>query len=440
VRILILPYYAKSILPLGGYLMSTNTHTAPGSAPGAQPVRGRSLPQEYYTSDEIYHRDVQMYGCTQWLFVDHASRIPNPGNWLTYTFGDESIIVVRNRTGEINAFYNVCRHRGSLICTAESGMSRTLTCKYHAWTYDLDGSLKPPRYMPEDFEPAENSLHKCHVETYAGLIFVNLSPGEPPSFQDMIGDLRTFLDLHGFDRAKVARQQRWVVEANWKLNVENFFECYHCLSAHPTYTGVHDALKLMAFGAGAGSSGGELGSQYLEKLAEWEQQTKNSGLYTKMFADDENSRFFRSASRLPIREGCLTETLDGTPASTLMGEFTDYDGGQTGLSFNPTGTVHANNDFAILFRYTPMGPTKTELVVSWLVDQDAVEGQDYDVDKLAAVWSVTLSEDKTITENNQAGVKSRVYIPGVYSAQEERVSDFTRWYLNRLAEFEQRSD
>ncbi|MGQ4596406.1 SRPBCC family protein [Nocardia sp. R6R-6] len=407
--------------------------------PTATPIPGRSLPQQYYTSPEIFALDMQMYGTTQWLYVDHASRIPNPGNWLTYKFGDESVIIVRNRQGQINAFYNVCRHRGSLICTGESGTSRTLTCKYHAWTYDFDGNLKPPRFMPDDFDPAANGLQRCHVQTYADLIFINLSPGEPPRFEDMIGDLRPFLDLHGLDHAKVIKQERWLVEANWKLNIENFFECYHCLSAHPTYTGVHDELKMLAFGAGAGSAGGELAAQYAQKLAVWEKQVRERGMETHMFADDADSEFFRSASRLPIREGCLTETLDGTPASTLMGRFTAFDGGQTGLSFNPTGTLHGNNDFAILFRYTPIAPTKTELVTSWLVDLDATEGHDYDIDKISAVWAVTLGEDKTITENNQAGVMSRTYQPGVYSAQEERVASFTQWYLNRLDEFERRS-
>ena len=420
--------------------MSTALSNVADAGPSERPAAGRSLPQAYYVSEEIYRRDIKMYGSTQWLFVDHASRIPDPGTWFTYTFGDENIIVTRNRSGEINAFFNVCRHRGSLICTAESGKSRFLTCGYHSWTYELDGDLRPPRYMPDDFDPAENSLVKCHVEVYADLIFINFSPGAPPSFTDMMAELRPFLDLQGFDRAKVVKRQRWVVEANWKLNVENFFECYHCRSAHPTYTGVHDQMKMIAFGAGAGSAGGEIGEKYGVLLSDWEEKVKELGHHTEMFADDEYSAHFRSASRLPIKEGSVTETLDGRAASTLMGNFTDYDGGQTGLSFNPTGTIHGNNDFAILFRFTPMGPTRTELVVSWLVDEDAVEGEDYDVDNITAVWAVTLSEDKTITENNQAGILSSAYVPGVYSAQEQRIADFTRWYLNSLERFEAEQD
>lgn len=399
------------------------------------PTPGRSLPQEYYTSEAIYRRDIEMYGRSQWLFVDHVSRLADAGDWFTYRFGNESIIIVRDDNDEINAFYNVCRHRGSVICTTDSGSNKLLTCGYHAWSYDLRGELKQPRFMPADFDRTENSLAKCHIRVSDGFIFVNFAKDTPPDFEAMIGDLRPYLDLHSFETAKVAIRKRWVVEANWKLNVENFYECYHCRSAHATYTGVHDSMKMIAFGAGPGSSDGQIGSKYEVLLGKWEQETQAKGLFTGMFSDDINSPFFRSASRLPIKDGCLTETLDGTPASTLMGKFREFDGGQTAFSFNPTGVIHGNNDFAMSFRYTPLGALKTELEVLWYVDKDAVEGKDYELDKISAVWSVTLDEDKTITQDNQTGVLSSAYTPGVYSTQESRVADFTQWYLHRTRDY-----
>lgn len=401
-----------------------------------RPAEGRSLPQEYYVSGEWFRRDIEMYGSTQWLLVDHASEIPNAGDWLTYEFGDDSIIVVRNKEGDLNAFYNVCRHRGSIICPEGStGHKKLLTCRYHAWTYDLDGNLRPPRSMPEDFDKAENGLHRCHIRVHDGLIFINLAKGTPPDFEELIDELKPYLDLHEFQNAKVAVSKTWIVDANWKLNVENFLECYHCRSAHPTYTAVHDSMKLLAFGAGAGSSDDNVVGGYEERLKEWQNATNAKGIFTGIMSDGTASDFFRAAARLPIKEGSQSETLDGTAASTLMGKFREFDGGQTGISFNATGTIIANNDFAMMFRYTPVNALKTELVVSWLVHKDAVEGRDYDSEKVSGVWAVTLDEDKTITGNNQQGVLSSAYEPGVYSTQEQRIADFTQWYINRHERF-----
>lgn len=413
------------------------TATANSEFGNLRPAVGRSLPQEYYVSSEWFQRDVKMYGATQWLLVDHVSKIPSAGDWFTYEFGSNSIIVVRNKEGEINAFYNVCRHRGSILCAEGSaGKTKTLTCAYHSWSYDLDGNLRPPRSMPEDFDKKANGLVRCHIRVYDGLIFINLAKGNPPDFDVLIGDLKPFLDLHELQNAKVAYSKKWIIDANWKLNVENFLECYHCRAAHPTYTAVHDAMKLLSFGAGAGSSDKAVTNSFEARMKEWEAETNAKGIFTGIVVDGVDSDFFRAAARIPIKDGYKSETRDGTPGSTLMGKFREFDGGQTGVSFNATATIIANNDFALMFRYTPIDTLKTELVVSWIVHKDAVEGQDYDVEKISAVWAITLDEDKTITQNNQKGIQSTAYQPGVYSTQEQRIADFTQWYINRLERFE----
>ena len=133
--------------------------------------------QAFYCDDDVFALDMHKVVTRKWLLVDHVSRIPEPGQFFLYAVGMESIIVIRDNEMEINALFNVCRHRGSLICLEKQGQRNRLTCPYHAWTYGLDGSLKAARFMPEDFDPMENGLHTCHIRVYHGFIFLNLSPG-----------------------------------------------------------------------------------------------------------------------------------------------------------------------------------------------------------------------------------------------------------------------
>jgi Rieske 2Fe-2S family protein len=397
-------------------------------------LRGRSLPQEYYVSQGVYERDLRLLGETQWILADHESRIRNPGDYFLFNFGAESIIVLRNNEREVRAFYNVCRHRGSRICLNASGSAKNLICPYHSWTYDLNGNLRPAQFMPEDFDRSANGLEKCHVRVFQGMIFLNFSLDEPPSFESCTEALRPFLEPHQLNRAKIAYRHNYATKANWKLCVENFLECYHCRTAHKTYCSVHDALKMLASGAGSGSSDKDLEEKFSGVLAAWEAKTAAKGHVVGMYCEGADSDYFGNASRLPISDEALTETVDGKPAAPLMGSLVEYDGGQTGIGFNPVGIVLANNDYAIMFRFTPRGPLETDMECIWLVHEEAVEGRDYDTDRLKAVWDITLQEDATITEDNQLGILSKAYRPGVYSNQERRVSDFVAWYMRRLRE------
>jgi Rieske 2Fe-2S family protein len=393
---------------------------------------GYSLPQEFYTSQGVFDTDMERLAQTQWLLVEHESRIPEQGNYFLFEFGKESVIVVRNRVGEINAFYNVCRHRGSRICLESEGSKRVLTCPYHAWSYDLDGNLRSARLMPADFDPSTVKLARVHVGVFEGLIFLNFAETSPPDFETFVSPFRDLLRGHGLRKAKVAARKLYPTAANWKLVVENFFECYHCNSAHPTYCSVHDKLKMLAFGAGAGSGDDTDMKLYEEKLANWEQLSSALGYPVGMFADEANSAYFQSGNRLPIADDAKTESIDGKPLAPLMNEFGQFDGGQTGCVFNPLGTLLVNNDHAVFFHFVPRGPQSTDVEAVWLVAENAVDGTDYDVLSLMKVWDVTLTEDKTITENNQLGINSQQYRSGRYSTQERRIEDFVRWYLERL--------
>ena len=121
-----------------------------------------------------------------------------------------------------------------------------------------------------------------------------------------------------------------------------------------------------------------------------------------------------------------------------MGKFKEYDSGETAMVFSPVGVILASNDFAMMVRFTPRGPERTDVQMSWLVHADAVEGEDYDPENVCWLWDVTTKQDSTITENNQAGIRSERYQPGPYSEQEAQVVSFQKWYLKKVSSCDNR--
>ena len=395
---------------------------------------GFSLDRPFYDNEAVFERDMDKLVSKRWLLADHASRIPNIGDYFLFEVGKESIIVIRSSEKRIEAFFNVCRHRGSQICAEAQGNKKRLTCPYHAWTYQLDGRLRPPPQMQADFDPSEYSLHTCHIRELNGFIFLCLSKDSPPDFDAEYSDFAKTLSFHGFENAKVAARRNYPNACNWKLVVENFLECYHCAPAHSEYCSVHSRDQLLALGAGPGSGSEAAVAKYQPIVDAWTAQTKALGHPTDMIDRDHKSIDMAQLVRLPVNDrDYQSETKDGTPASAvLMGQFKTCDNGFTAISFNPLGYVLASNDFAMVARFTPRTATKTDMEILWLVDENAVEGKDYDVENLIWVWDVTIKQDKVITEANYAGIVSSRYQPGPYSTQEARVETFIKWYLNSI--------
>ncbi len=387
---------------------------------------GYSLPQAFYRDADVFAADMQAVVGRKWLVAGHVDRVRAKGDYFLYQIGNESLIVVRSDADTVNVFYNVCRHRGSLICTEPQGRVSRLTCPYHAWSYGLDGALLAARLMPADFAREDNGLHRCHVRVFHGLIFVNLAVGEPPDFDATFGDLAPYLDFHGLADAKIAHAQSYPTTANWKLIVENFVECYHCVPAHPEFCSMHPAEALVAFGAGPSSGPAQAVQSYLPTLKAWEERAARLGRPLGTVDDGPDSSHLRLLLQRTIRAGYESETEDGRPASCLMGKRQDFDQGRMYLSFSPFTQLVATNDFAVLFLFTPRDAMQTDVDLYWLVDGKA---QAVDVPRMIWGWDRTTRQDKEITENNQRGILSQRYEPGRYSDQERRVATFQQWYL-----------
>ena len=132
----------------------------------------QSLPRQFYTSETVYKMDIQHYWNHSWIWVGHINQIPNIGDFFLFDYGYESVIIARDKNDSVNAFLNVCRHRGSRVCIEKSGNTRVFVCPYHAWTYELNGSLRAAREMEDNFKTAEYSLKKVNLRIFHGLIFI----------------------------------------------------------------------------------------------------------------------------------------------------------------------------------------------------------------------------------------------------------------------------
>ena len=381
---------------------------------------GRSLERDFYTSPQIFERDMQRVYLRHWLFVGHVARIPKAGDYFLYPLAGESVIVVRAKDGGVRALLNVCPHRGSRICLEPEGRATKLVCPYHAWSFDLDGTFLTARHLPEGADPAELGLRRVQVQVVEGLIHLCFAE-EPPDFGPVAADLRKFFGPHGLPEAKIAVRTSLVLRANWKIAAENFFECYHCLPTHPELTHVMSYVRA--------AESARLAGERRDYTARWEARARALGHVTG--ANKRHDGACHTVCRIPIREGFLTQSEGGRPVAPLMGRFKEYDGGVTAMQFFPINWFVADNDYAMLVRFNPLALQETEAEITWLVHPDAVEGRDYDVGALTWLWGGTLREDQKITEDNQAGVNSRFYRPGPHS-KEEQLDEFLQWYLRQI--------
>jgi phenylpropionate dioxygenase-like ring-hydroxylating dioxygenase large terminal subunit len=379
---------------------------------------GYALPGAVYQGEVIYREEMRRIFLKSWLYVGHVSQIPARGDYFLFEMAGESVIVVRESDEVVNALMNVCRHRGSRICDAAAGHEARLTCRYHGWSYGLDGSLRAAAHTPEGFDKARWGLKRLELRIFAGMIFVNFDP-KPVSFDSIANDLAAPLAPYALDRARVAHRQNYPIASNWKLAVENYCECYHCAPAHPEYS------------VGHGRAIGNEASAPL--LAEVMARAEQSGLTNlevrKSWLDSGQLGTERGFEKYPLLRGHLTGSREGEPVAPLLGSIRAYDGGAIDLHLGPMTFGLAYCDHVVLYRFTPRGLRNTDCEITWLVNENAIEGRDYDRGKLTWLWDVTTIADKQIIERNQAGVDSRYYEPGPLSPMEHFTGRFLEWYV-----------
>ena len=385
---------------------------------------GHALPREFYTDPAIFEADVERMLLRHWFCAGHASSIPRSGDYLTVDLGAESVILARTPAGEVRALLNVCRHRGSRLVGERCGHapSGRITCPYHAWTYGLDGQLLAARQMPASFRPGEVSLRTLPVRIVEGLIFTTFA-ARPLDFAAAELALRRSAGVYGWGRAKVAHRELYSIAANWKLAVENYMECYHCQPAHPEFAKRHVYARPEELREDLERAGRRRAEALGVSVPDVD------GYGSAAAPGEESIAVMPSA----LFEGFSSATRDGKAGRRLMGSFRASDGNSTYFDIGPLSDFLAYPDHGVIYRFIPRNVIHTEMELIWLVDADAVEGEDYDLEQLTWLWKTTSLEDKKIVEMNQAGVSSRYFEPGPYSMQESFADRFVEWYLSELS-------
>ncbi|HEY1276498.1 MAG TPA: aromatic ring-hydroxylating dioxygenase subunit alpha [Thermoleophilaceae bacterium] len=201
-----------------------------------------TLPYSWYTDADVLARERERLFSCAWRYAGHTGELAEPGSYLTLRSGDVPLVVVRDGEGVLRAFVNVCRHRGAEVVSGV-GRCTTLQCHYHAWTYGLDGSLRaaPRSDADPDFDRSGLGLQTAQVDTWGPFVFVN-ADAAAPGLADTLGELPEIIRHGGLDVDSLEFHSRvsYSLEANWKVAVENYLECYHCAVAHPTFSEVID--------------------------------------------------------------------------------------------------------------------------------------------------------------------------------------------------------
>ena len=381
---------------------------------------GHALSREFYCDAELFEREMQRLILRHWHCAGHQSQVREPGDFFTIDICGESLIIVRAQDRRVRALHNVCRHRGSRVCTEGAGHARggVFVCPYHAWSYGLDGSLRAARHMPSGFDRAAYGLKPLHTEIIEGLIFVSFAE-TPLGLEHVEAALAGSARIYGWAQAKVAHRATYPVNANWKLAVENYMECYHCAPAHREYSRYHLLARPPALNREADARV----RQRALALGLAIQEVDHWGL--KARPGQEAADSVRSA----LAEGTVSGSEDGKPLAPLMGQFPDFDGGVTFFDVGLTSNFLAYPDHGLIYRFVPKSVDRSDMEVIWLVRADAQPGVDYDLERLTWLWKVTSVADKRIIELNQQGINSRYYEPGPYSQMEQHTARFVEWIL-----------
>lgn len=392
---------------------------------------GYSLEAPFYLSEDIFEADMEYIFRRHWIFAGVAPQVPEPGDYITLEVGADSVLIVRDDDMNLRAFHNVCRHRGSRLCQDHQGSLGNIVCPYHQWTYDLEGKLIHADHMGEAFLREQHGLKKVHLRNLEGLIFICLADEPPEDFEEAAARMRPYLAPHRLDDCKVAAQIDIVEEGNWKLTLENNRECYHCMSNHPELT---ISIYEQGFGYQPGPQNAEGLAQFEQAVNESRARWEAMGLPSARIEElDTRVSGFR-VQRLPLDRAGQSQTMNAEVACRkLLGNFEDKALGGLSVWTQPNSWHHFMSDHVVSFSTIPISAGRTLVRTTWCVHRDAVEGVDYTVDNLTAVWNATNAQDRRLVEAAQSGVASSAYEPGPYSPYTEAlVEAFCAWYVDRM--------
>jgi Rieske 2Fe-2S family protein len=355
------------------------------------PAGAFTLPREAYISHDVFATELQRIFAQRWLCVGREEQIPKAGEYFLANVGQESLIVVRGGDDRVRALYNVCRHRGTRMCTEESGkFTGSIMCPYHAWTYGLDGKLMAARIMDgvPGFDKADYPLKQAAVASWEGFVFINMSDRPEPFEVTHAPLLGRFARWH-ISELRVAKTIVYDLHCNWKLIVQNYSECYHCPLVHPALD------KLTPFDSGRNDLGE---GPYL-------------GGYMTMRVSGSRMSMSGKAHYPPLGE-VTGEELDRVYYYALF----------------PNMLLSLEPDYVMVHRITPVAVDRSIVTCQWLFDPKTIATPGFDPSDAVDFWDMTNRQDWHVCELSQLGVQSKAYAPGPYANQEGLLYQFDRYY------------
>ncbi|MCW4113543.1 aromatic ring-hydroxylating dioxygenase subunit alpha [Aurantimonas sp. MSK8Z-1] len=395
---------------------------------------GYSLEAPFYTNPEIFEADLEVIFGRHWIFVGVEPDVPEPGDVMVVDVGRNSVAIVRDDDGAVRAFHNVCRHRGARLVHEEKTTVGNLVCRYHSWTYDLNGALIHAEHMGDGFDRSCHGLKPVHLRSLEGLLFICLADEPPADFDEMARVMAPYIAPHNVRDTKIAYQHDLIEPGNWKLTMENNRECYHCNANHPELT-----VPLFAYGFGFApeelddterANATRYACMLTDKHGEWEAMGLPSREQEHL---DDMVTGYRT-ERLPLDGEGESHTLNTKAACRkLLGSLDNAKIGGLHFWTQPNSWHHFMGDHIVTFSVLPLDAERSLLRTKWLVHKDAVEGVDYDLDNLISVWMATNAQDSELVGFCQQGARTAAYEPGPYSPHTEMlVEKFANWYVKRM--------
>jgi len=355
----------------------------------------KTLPQQYLSSQEVFAREQERIFSGRWLCAGHQNQIGNAGDYFLQRVAGESLIILRDQNGEIRAFYNVCRHRGTRLCEQKSGHLRQVQCPYHGWTYALDGRLVGAPHMDkvEGFDKAAHSLHPVGLALWEGFIFVNLAQNPTP-LKEVFAALAGKFSHWNLPKLRSAKRIEYDVRANWKLVCENYSECYHCPLVHPA----------------------------LSKLTPYDSAENDlcEGPFLGGF--------------MPITKG-HSLTMSGNACALPLGDIKGEDHRRVFYySIFPNMLLSMHPDYVMVHQLWPQCADRTVIECDWFFHPDAFGRGDFRPEDAVEFWDMTNRQDWHVCELSQQGIASRAYQPGPYSPCESIPAAWDEYYLGAMRE------
>ncbi|KQW34815.1 MULTISPECIES: SRPBCC family protein [unclassified Ensifer] len=409
------------------------TFASPISALLDARAEGHSLPAGLYTREDVFEADLEVFFRRHWICIGLECDVPEPGDASVIDIGKTSLIVLRDDDGDIRVMHNVCRHRGSRLLDPGKTIVSKLVCPYHTWTYELTGELSYAPHMGKNFDKECRSLKAAAFKSVGGLIYVCLSDNPPEDIERLIDVMAERLAPYDISNAKVAYESDVIEQGNWKLTIENNRECYHCSANHPelcvSFVDLDFGFDPDALSLEDRAQAEEHFSLYAERTKRWEADGYPSAAVEQLVNCTTNFR----TQRLVISGAGESQTPDATAASAkLLGTILRKDLGDMHL-WGHNSWNHFMGDHAVVSIVIPLSADKTLVRTKWLVHKDAVEGIDYDLEKLTNVWIATTEQDAELVARSHAGIEDPAYVPGPYSPfSETNLDKFTSWYIDRM--------